>query len=94
MSRSALRPQPGAVPGFAELTPALVGEFPAACSGVGVGVEAVCAARWYLGSLSFRPRYVTFRRPTLAAVVLVGRPPLFEQWAASIRADGRPGRLR
>jgi hypothetical protein len=50
-----------------------------------VGVEAVCAARWYLGGLSFRTRYVTFRRPTLAAVVLVGRPPLFEQWAASIR---------
>jgi Polyketide cyclase / dehydrase and lipid transport len=50
-----------------------------------VGVEAVCAARWYLGGLSFRTRYVTFRRPTLAAVVLVGRPPLFEHWAASIR---------
>ena len=50
-----------------------------------VGVEAVCAARWFLGGLRFRTRYVTFRRPELAAVVLVGRAPLFAEWAASIR---------
>lgn len=50
-----------------------------------VGVEAVCSARWSLGGLSFRTRYVTFRRPELAAVVLVGRPPFFDKWAASIR---------
>lgn len=41
------------------------------------GVEAVCSARWRLGGLTFRTRYVTFRRPELAAVVLVGSPPLF-----------------
>jgi hypothetical protein len=50
-----------------------------------VGVVAVCAAHWYLGGLRFRTRYVTFRRPELAAVVLVGRAPLFADWAASIR---------
>jgi hypothetical protein len=50
-----------------------------------VGVESVCTAHRWLGGLSFRTRYVTFRRPELAAVVLVGRPPLFEDWAASIR---------
>ena len=50
-----------------------------------VGVEAVCTAHRYLGGLSFRTRYVTFRRPDLAAVVLVDRPPLFAEWAASIR---------
>lgn len=49
------------------------------------GVEAVCSARWRLGGLSFRTRYVTFRRPDLAAVTLVNRPPLFASWAASIR---------
>ncbi len=49
------------------------------------GVEAVCSARWRLGGLSFRTRYVTFRRPDLAAVALVNRPPLFASWAASIR---------
>lgn len=38
-----------------------------------------------LGELSFRTRYVTFRRPDLAAVALVDRPPLFASWAASIR---------
>lgn len=51
----------------------------------GKGVEAVCAARWRLGGLSFRTRYVTYRRPDLAAVVLVSRPLLFASWAASIR---------
>ena len=50
-----------------------------------VGVEAVCSARWHLGGMSFRTRYVTFRRPQLAAVTLVRRPPLFATWAASIR---------
>jgi len=51
----------------------------------GRGVEAVCSARWHLGGFSFRTRYVTFRRPELAAVVLVNSPPLFSSWAASIR---------
>jgi len=51
----------------------------------GPGVEAVCSARWSLGGPSFRTRYVTFRRPQLAAVTLLNRPPLFESWAASIR---------
>jgi hypothetical protein len=38
------------------------------------GVEAICSARWSLGGLTFRTRYVTFRRPDLAAVTLVRRP--------------------
>jgi len=49
------------------------------------GVEAICSARWSLGGLTFRTRYVSFKRPQLAAVALVQRPPLFESWAASIR---------
>jgi hypothetical protein len=57
------------------------------------GVEAVCTARRRLGGFSFRTRYITFRRPELAAVVLVGRAPFFDTWAASIRhlplEDGR-----
>ncbi len=51
----------------------------------GKGVEAVCRARWRLGGLSFRTRYVTYDPPTLAAVVLVNQPPVFATWAASIR---------
>ncbi len=59
----------------------------------GKGVEAVCSAKWRLGGLSFRTRYVTFRRPELAAVTLVSSPRLFASWAASIKhhplEDGR-----
>lgn len=51
----------------------------------GPGVEAVCQARRSLGGLTFRTRYVTFRRPELAAVTLVEPAPLFASWAASIR---------
>jgi hypothetical protein len=57
----------------------------------GPGVEAVCRARWGLGGLSFRTRYVTFRRPELSAVVLVNQPPVFRTWAASIRHRPLPG---
>ena len=63
----------------------------------GPGVEAVCQARWSLGGLSFRTAYVTFRRPELAAVKLVGRAPLFASWAASIKhvpLDGERHELR
>ena len=49
------------------------------------GVEAVCRARWTLGGLSFRTRYVTFRRPDLAAVTLTSWSPFFAVWAASMR---------
>lgn len=55
------------------------------------GVEAVCTARRGLGGLAFRTRYVTFRRPHLAAVVLVGDPPFFAKWAASIRHEALEG---
>lgn len=49
------------------------------------GVETVCVAKWHLGGFSFRTRYVSFRRPTLAAVVLVKPYFVFSKWAASIR---------
>lgn len=62
-----------------------VGDVPA-----GPGVEAVCQGRWSLGGLRFRTRYVTFRRPELAAVKLVGRVPFFASWAASIRHEPLP----
>lgn len=57
----------------------------------GKGVEAVCAARWYLGGFAFRTRYVTFERPRLAAVVLTGPVLVFSTWAASIRHQDLPG---
>lgn len=51
----------------------------------GRDVETVCTARWYLGGFAFRTRYVTFRRPELAAVVLTRPVLVFATWAASIR---------
>jgi hypothetical protein len=52
-----------------------------------VGVVAVCTGRWFVGGLSFRTEYVSFRRGEVAAVKLLNRPPFFEQWAASIRHE-------
>ena len=49
------------------------------------GAVAICAARWYLGGLVFRTRYVTFNRPVVAAVTLVKPYFIFENWSASIR---------
>lgn len=51
------------------------------------GVTAVCVGRKSLGSIALKTVYVTFERPTLAAVKMVNRPPFFESWAASIRHE-------
>jgi hypothetical protein len=53
----------------------------------GVGVESVCVGRNMLGGLALRTVYVTFRRPTVAAVKLVNSPPFFRTWAASIHHE-------
>lgn len=53
----------------------------------GVGAVAVCTARRILGGYSFRTRYVTFNRPTVAAIKLESNPPFFAMWAASIRHE-------
>ncbi|MEI8082560.1 MAG: SRPBCC family protein [Actinomycetes bacterium] len=53
-------------------------------------VVAVCAAKWQFGGLVFATRYVTFRRPTVAAVVLVRPYFVFDRWAASIRHRDLP----
>lgn len=57
----------------------------------GEGAVAVCTARRVLGGFSFRTRYVTFRRPELAAITLLDEAPLFARWAASIRHVPLPG---
>src|SRR5262245_22808080 len=51
------------------------------------GVTAVCVGRKSLGSIALKTVYVTFDRPTLAAVRMVNAPVLFESWAASIRHE-------
>ena len=53
----------------------------------GEGVTSVCVGRRSLGGIALKTVYVSFRRPTLAAVKMVNAPPLFETWAASIRHE-------
>lgn len=57
---------------------------------VGKGATSVCVGRWALGGMALKTVYVTFERPTLAAVKMVNQPPFFEAWAASIRHDDLP----
>lgn len=57
------------------------------------GATAVCVGRSSLGGIILKTVYVTFERPTVAAVRMINTPPFFATWAASIRhedrADGR-----
>ena len=55
------------------------------------GATSVCKGRWSLGAIALKTVYVTFDRPTLAAVKMLNSPPFFEAWAASIRHDDLPG---
>lgn len=40
-----------------------------------------------MGGIALKTIYVTFHRPTLAAVKMVNAPPFFATWAASIRHE-------
>ncbi|HMJ65484.1 MAG TPA: SRPBCC family protein [Candidatus Binatia bacterium] len=51
------------------------------------GVTSVCVGRKSLGGIALKTVYVTFDRPTLAAVRMVNAPLFFESWAASIRHE-------
>ena len=51
------------------------------------GITAVCVGRKSLGGIALRTVYVTFERPTLAAVKMVNAPLFFQSWAASIRHE-------
>jgi hypothetical protein len=51
------------------------------------GVTAVCVGRKSLGGIALKTVYVTFERPTLAAVKMVNAPLFFQSWAASIRHE-------
>ena len=53
----------------------------------GKGVRSVCVGRRSLGGIALRTVYVTFERPTLAAVKMVNAPAFFESWAASIHHE-------
>lgn len=55
------------------------------------GVTAVCVGRKSLGGIALKTVYVTFERPTLAAVRMVNASALFQSWAASIRHEDISG---
>lgn len=57
------------------------------CSAPGKGVTSVCVGRRSLGGIALKTVYVTFERPTVAAVRMVNTPPFFRSWAASIRHE-------
>jgi hypothetical protein len=56
-----------------------------ACAGK--GVTSVCVGRRALGGIALRTVYVTFQRPTLAAVKIINAPAFFGAWAASIHHE-------
>lgn len=49
------------------------------------GATSLCVGRPCFGVFGLETRYVTFRAGEIAAVELVNRPPLFAEFAASIR---------
>jgi hypothetical protein len=53
----------------------------------GKGVTSVCIGRRSLGGLALKTVYVTFQRPTLAAVKMINAPAFFGTWAASIHHE-------
>ena len=53
----------------------------------GTGVTAVCVGRRSLGSIELKTIYVTFERPTLAAIKMVNAPAFVHSWAASIHHE-------
>jgi hypothetical protein len=52
-----------------------------------VGVTSVCVGRPSLGGIALKTVYVSFQRPTVAAIKMVNAPPFFQSWAASIRHE-------
>jgi hypothetical protein len=53
----------------------------------GKGVTSVCVGRRSLGGIAIRTIYVTFQRPTVAAVKMINKPAFFGTWAASIHHE-------
>ncbi len=54
---------------------------------VALGTTTVCVGRRSLGGIALKTVYVSFQRPSVAAVKMVNRPPFFHTWAASIRHE-------
>lgn len=44
-----------------------------------------CTGKWSVGGMALETKYVTFKRPIVAAILLVNSPPFFSQFAATLR---------
>jgi len=53
----------------------------------GSGVRTLCVAKRRLGGLGMETEYVSFVRPTVAAVKMTGGPWFFRRFAATIRQE-------
>lgn len=51
------------------------------------GATSLCVGRPFFGIFGIETRYVTFKEGEIAAVELISRPPLFGEFAASIRHE-------
>ena len=54
-------------------------------SSADVGISSRCVARWLAGGMAMDTVYVSFNRPTVAAVKMTRGPFFLDQFAASIR---------
>lgn len=53
----------------------------------GLGVESRCTARWLAGGMAMDTVYVSFNRPTVAAVKMTRGPWILRTFAASLRQE-------
>lgn len=57
------------------------------CDRAQEGATSLCVGKPLFGIFAIETRYVTFKEPELASVVLINRPPFFAKFAASIRHE-------
>ena len=58
------------------------------------GATSLCVGKPFFGAFAMETKYVTFTPPKIAAVSLINSPPLFAEFAASIRhEDNEEGSL-
>jgi len=60
------------------------------CTQAGLGAKSVCKGKPTLGGIALTTEYISFRRPDVAAVQMLNRPPFFETFAATIRHKDQP----
>src|SRR5215510_6580060 len=56
-------------------------------SSADVEVKSICTARWASGGMAMETVYVSFDRPSVAAVKMTRGPSLLDEFAASLRQE-------